>query len=245
MQTASKIVKGDSAAYGMVMKLAEMSQWFQFDPYPDDCYEITVKTEIAHHLDQLAADFGSTIQDDSSATSPTIVVEMDGSAIHCVRASAPATVILLDADTEAAEEGRAQEVNGEDVYVHHYQLTGQANEGSDGIDSAFVASVLDQIAKSSEPTLWTNYYRCPCGEAWEDEWESACNDKCPRCNKEIEPYISDDGFVSSEAIDAARLEALRNQGWSICADCGTEIKNIIGCPDGAEICDQCFDDGKH
>lgn len=145
MQTATKIIKGDNAAISMVQKLAAMSQWFQFEPYPDDCYEITVKTEIAHHLDQLAADFGPTIQDDSSATSPTIVVEMDGSAIHCVRASAPATVILLDADTEAAEEGRAQEVNGEDVYVHHYQLTGQANEGSDGIDPTFVASVLDQI----------------------------------------------------------------------------------------------------
>lgn len=52
MQTASKIVKGNSAAYGMILKLAAMSQWFQFEPYPDDCYEITVKAEIAHLLDQ-------------------------------------------------------------------------------------------------------------------------------------------------------------------------------------------------
>lgn len=29
-----------------------MSQWFQFEPYPDDHYEITVKAEIAYLLDQ-------------------------------------------------------------------------------------------------------------------------------------------------------------------------------------------------
>lgn len=145
MQTATKIIKGDNAAISMVQKLAAMSQWFQFEPYPDDCYKITVKAEIAHRLDQLAADSSPFIQDESSAASPTIVVEMDGGAIHCVRASAPATVILLDADTEGADECRVQEVNGEEVYVHHYQLTEQANEGSDGIDPTFVASVLDQI----------------------------------------------------------------------------------------------------
>lgn len=32
------------------------------------------------------------------------------------------------------------------------------------------------------------YYNCSCGEVWEDEWDCACNDKCPVCNKEIEPY---------------------------------------------------------
>lgn len=45
-----------------------------------------------------------------------------------------------------------------------------------------------------------NYYRCP-GNLdyrtqhepleWEDEWDCACNDKCPTCNAEIEPYQSD------------------------------------------------------
>lgn len=52
MQTATKVIKGSSAAYGMILKLAAMSQWFQFEPYPNDCYEITVKAEIAHMLDQ-------------------------------------------------------------------------------------------------------------------------------------------------------------------------------------------------
>jgi hypothetical protein len=36
-----------------------------------------------------------------------------------------------------------------------------------------------------------NFYTCPHdGEEWEDTWSSACNDKCPSCNAEIEPYKS-------------------------------------------------------
>lgn len=44
-----------------------------------------------------------------------------------------------------------------------------------------------------EEALYCNYYRCPlCGEEWEDEWDSMCNDRCPGCNAEIEPYKSTD-----------------------------------------------------
>jgi len=33
------------------------------------------------------------------------------------------------------------------------------------------------------------YYKCPyCETEWTDEWDFVCNDKCPKCNKEIEPY---------------------------------------------------------
>ena len=32
---------------------------------------------------------------------------------------------------------------------------------------------------------------------------------------------------------------------SICDDCGAEVPYIKGCPDGAEICQACFDSGKH
>ena len=39
---------------------------------------------------------------------------------------------------------------------------------------------------------FTNFYRCPCGEEWESKWDCQCNDKCPVCNKEIEPYRSED-----------------------------------------------------
>ncbi|MCK9608855.1 MAG: hypothetical protein M0R33_20640 [Methylomonas sp.] len=38
---------------------------------------------------------------------------------------------------------------------------------------------------------YLNEYRCPyCQTEWEDVWDCGCNDRCPDCNKEIEPYES-------------------------------------------------------
>ncbi len=38
---------------------------------------------------------------------------------------------------------------------------------------------------------YLNQYRCPyCQTEWEDVWDCGCNDCCPDCNKEIEPYES-------------------------------------------------------
>lgn len=50
------------------------------------------------------------------------------------------------------------------------------------------------MADDNEPaTSWyRNFYRCPCGEEWTDEWDCTCNDRCPKCNAEIEPYESID-----------------------------------------------------
>ncbi len=38
-----------------------------------------------------------------------------------------------------------------------------------------------------------NYYRCPHdGTQWHDTWTCQCNDRCPTCDAEIEPYDSED-----------------------------------------------------
>jgi hypothetical protein len=37
-----------------------------------------------------------------------------------------------------------------------------------------------------------NYYQCPCGSGWVGSWSCTCNDRCPTCNTEIEPFRSDD-----------------------------------------------------
>jgi hypothetical protein len=38
-----------------------------------------------------------------------------------------------------------------------------------------------------------NYHRCPHDDAeWIDEWSCACNDRCPVCRAEIEPYLTED-----------------------------------------------------
>lgn len=43
-----------------------------------------------------------------------------------------------------------------------------------------------------EENTMINYYECnDCNESWEDTHSCACNDKCPSCNKEIEPFTSE------------------------------------------------------
>jgi len=40
-------------------------------------------------------------------------------------------------------------------------------------------------------TTYRNFYQCDeCGTRWTDEWDCMCNDRCPKCCSEIEPYDS-------------------------------------------------------
>ena len=40
--------------------------------------------------------------------------------------------------------------------------------------------------------LWHNFYECPdCWELWEGDWDSQCDDTCPKCGRrDISPYES-------------------------------------------------------
>jgi len=53
---------------------------------------------------------------------------------------------------------------------------------------------MSEITVSKEVEMrFRNFYKCPNdGEEWQDEWDSMCNDRCPKCNAEIEPYKSED-----------------------------------------------------
>lgn len=50
------------------------------------------------------------------------------------------------------------------------------------------ATIEDALA--AQVNLLANTYR-HCGQSWRDEWSCACNDRCPVCNKEIEPAESE------------------------------------------------------
>ena len=44
--------------------------------------------------------------------------------------------------------------------------------------------------------LFRNYYCCPREETnWHDDWYHTCNDRCPTCDLEVEPYLSEDVLV--------------------------------------------------
>jgi hypothetical protein len=40
---------------------------------------------------------------------------------------------------------------------------------------------------------YLKFYQCSeCGTKWTDEWSCACNDRCPKCRAETEPYDDED-----------------------------------------------------
>lgn len=53
---------------------------------------------------------------------------------------------------------------------------------------------IDDVKEGDESNMedinFLNYYQCSCGETWYEEADSMCNDRCPICRKEIEPYES-------------------------------------------------------
>ena len=56
-----------------------------------------------------------------------------------------------------------------------------------------------------DPPMFTNYYYCDsCLHRWNDTWSCMCNDRCPECNREVEPYKSEevqDGRKTEEGND--------------------------------------------
>lgn len=53
MKTYTVTLSGEKMAMGVVSRLVQASQWFTFEPMPDEDYEISVKAENKRMLDQL------------------------------------------------------------------------------------------------------------------------------------------------------------------------------------------------
>ena len=83
------------------------------------------------------------------------------------------------------------------------------------------------VDSDGQPCGYTNHYECSrCGTTWSDCWSCACNDRCPGCDVETEPYDSDltgiesirfagpDFLLSSQDISDSLLNALLDCGVS-------------------------------
>lgn len=70
-----------------------------------------------------------------------------------------------------------------------------------------------------EPEKFRNYYECPCGEEWNSTWSCMCNEKCSRCNKEIEPITSEELCLECGAIVDYAIDGL-------CTECDEPIKDF-------------------
>lgn len=61
-------------------------------------------------------------------------------------------------------------------------------------------SSVTAIQTEASTVRYLNQYRCPyCQTEWEDVWDCTCNDRCPDCNKEIEPFES--ALIDCESVE--------------------------------------------
>ena len=58
-----------------------------------------------------------------------------------------------------------------------------------------------QLSIWQEEVVWlrNEYYCEACDVEWADEWSCECDDRCPKCRREIEPFDSIEIEPSTEA----------------------------------------------
>lgn len=76
---------------------------------------------------------------------PTVVLYIEGGAIHCVNSSVKARVIVLDRDTEGADEDSLTTVDGEEVSLHDFLLVDHVEPGGEGVCPEFAANIIKQV----------------------------------------------------------------------------------------------------
>lgn len=60
-------------------------------------------------------------------------------------------------------------------------------------EEAEIKAVARALGIQTEDPAFLNQYRCErCGEEWENEDAVKCNDRCPRCRAETEPFASEE-----------------------------------------------------
>jgi hypothetical protein len=85
----------------------------------------------------------------------------------------------------------------EDGEIERYQCVDcgwvipDCQNSEDLFDALEVVKMVKESHKKNGP-WFRNYYECPCGEHWEDEWECCCDDRCPACNTAISPSWSEE-----------------------------------------------------
>jgi len=96
----------------------------------------------------------------------------------------------------AAKGLRAKDENGENgIFALDLMKNGKIRVW------AYSAGFLNGTFEAEEQIRFLNHYKCPDdGTEWSDEWSCACNDRCPTCNKEIEPYESKEIDAPSEPL---------------------------------------------
>ena len=74
--------------------------------------------------------------------------------------------------------------------------------------------------KSSEGQYTNHFYHC--GQQWDDTWSCQCNDECPVCGCEIEPYASTDNTDTEGGLQIHNqaVYKMAEDGLPCCKVCG-------------------------
>lgn len=64
-----------------------------------------------------------------------------------------------------------------------------------------------------------NYYQCPCGTVWRDEWCCECDDDCPACGSDCTP-------AESEQVEPCTHPECTDAGAASTPDLAEEIGYI-------------------
>jgi hypothetical protein len=70
---------------------------------------------------------------------------------------------------------------------------GDIETGRNWLDEYDVSGTVSCSMGPIKIPLFTNRYKCArCGEAWQNEDDCTCDDRCPKCNQSTSPYESVD-----------------------------------------------------
>ena len=87
------------------------------------------------------------------------------------------------------------------ILVFESELEAREYAEEEGLEGYEVIGLLDWEPEGEESRTYRNFYRCPNdGTKWQDEWSCMCNDRCPKCNAEIEPYRSKESKGANKII---------------------------------------------
>lgn len=99
-----------------------------------------------------------------------------------------------------------------------------------GIDQVNTYEQVELGTITRLPTYGMDYRICrACQRGYNVRTYGSTRDiRCPHCD-----------------ATQARNRADKPDERATCDDCGSRVDTVIGCPDGAEICQACFDGGAH
>jgi len=124
-----------------------------------------------------------------------IIIE-DGLVQFILSAGVPVEAVVIDYDTEGADDSELKDVPQADGSTQPAFVRGALVE-DDEEARAFTMRAHDLAGSDDDddgPSLFVNHYTCPdCGTDWQDEWECAVDDDCPHCGKRhISPHESEE-----------------------------------------------------